>query len=282
MGNVRIVTDSTADLPRALVEQYGITVVPLRVHFGPEEYLDGVELSSEEFFQKLKTSPYHPKTSQPSPADFEAAYRRLLAESTDPIISIHISHKLSGTIQSAQMAKMSIGEPDIMLFDTLSASMGIGVHVLEAAKAARAGKSKEEIVARLEHIRSHMEIVFAVDTLEFLYKNGRIGKAQVWIGTAMNVKPILRLEEGEVVPHERLRGQNRVIPRLVELARAALPSDATPHVLIVHGDVSDRANELANALESALGVEAIESYVLGSVIGTNVGPGTLGVIVWWE
>jgi len=281
MGKVRIVTDSTSDLPPELARQYGITVVPLRVHFGPEEYLDGVEMTSQQFFEKLKSSPYHPKTSQPSPADFEAAYRRLLEESADPIVSIHISHKLSGTIQSAEMAKMALGNPDISLFDTMSASMGIGVHVLEAARAAQAGKSREEILALLERRRGNMQVIFAVDTLEFLYKNGRIGKAQVWLGTAMNIKPILKLEDGEVVPHERLRGQNRVIPRLVELVREAVPAGATAHAVVVHGDVLARAENLAAELRAGLGIADIGVFILGSVIGTNVGPGTMGVVTWW-
>ena len=186
---VKIVTDSTADLPPGLAEELNISVVPLKVHFGEEEFLDWIDLDSDNFFEKLAGSGVMPHTSQPSPADFVKIYREIAAES-DQLISVHLSAKLSGTYQSAVIAKSELKHLDIEVIDSGLASMALGIVVIEAARAAKAGLAKEDIILQLKDNMAKVKVYFAVDTLEYLQRNGRIGKAAALVGGLLNVKPL--------------------------------------------------------------------------------------------
>lgn len=209
---VAIVTDSTADIPEELIRKYDIHVVSLRVLFGEENYADGVELTSEQFYDKLRQSTVLPTTSQPSPTDFMSVYQRLLDENPDrPIVSIHLSSGMSGTYQSAMLGKSLLErEADLTVIDSKSASYGYGLMVVHAAELAEQGKSVAEISAAVEEMQQSRKLFFLVDTLEYLQKGGRIGKASAILGTLLNIKPILSIdEEGIIYAVEKVRGHKR-------------------------------------------------------------------------
>lgn len=274
---IRIVTDSTADLPRELIEELGITVVPLNVHFGDEVYKDQVEISTDEFFHKLQHGDVMPKTSQPSPGDFLEVYKELSAEG-DSIISIHISSELSGTHNSAMLAKGMLPEADINVFDTRKVSGGIGLFVIEAARAVKAGKSKEEIIAMLENMQEKVRVIFILDSLEYLEKGGRIGKASAVLGSMLSLKPILTIEEGIVHSKEKARGFKKAKKRMVEMfaeTNIATGSD----VIILYGESETEAvAEIRDALVVTGKTQDILVSRVGAVIGTYSGPGILGLV----
>jgi len=278
---VRVVTDSTADIPRSYVEELGITVVPLNVHFGDKVYLDFVELTSSNFYELLRKSPEHPRTSQPSPGDFAKVYEELSRDGS-AIVSVHLSAELSGTYQSAVMAREMLADKPIEVIDSRLASMAFGLPVIAGARAAREGRSLEEVVAVIRNAMAKMQVVFAVDTLEYLARNGRIGRAQALLGTLLSVKPLLTLEEGVVTPLEKVRGERKVIPRMVEIMGERLtPEGGAPVVSIVHADCPDRAEALRAAVEEAYHPREVIVGGLGAVIGTHVGPGTSAVL-WYQ
>lgn len=281
MGKIRIVTDSTADLPRELLEKHKIAVVPLRVHFGPESFKDHIELSASEFYEKLASSQYLPKTSQPSPADFAEAYQNL-AGPGDTVISIHLSSELSGTYQSANLARSMVRGVKVEVIDTRAASMGIGLIVLAAARAAEAGRSPNEVVAAARSIIDRLYVLFSVDTLEYLQRNGRIGRAQALLGTLLNIKPLLHLKDGIVSPLEKVRGKAKVIPRLLELARERVPVGARIHCAVIHGNCPEEGRTLLNGLKSVYEVVEESLALLGPVIATHAGPGTLGLCLYQD
>jgi len=279
VARIKIVTDSTADIPQAMARDLGLTVVPLTVFFGPESFLDGVELKPSEFYAKLVSSPHHPKTSQPSPADFAAVYNGLKSE-TDTIISIHLSSHLSGTYQSAVLAKGMVDGVDVEVVDSKGASMSFGVTVIEAARAVRAGWSKDQVLTLVDRMVRNVGVYFCVDTLEYLRRNGRIGKASALLGSLLNIKPVLTLEDGIVAPFEKLRGQNRVIPRLVELMQQKMGPEKRIRVAVVHADARDQAEKLLEAVRGGFEVDEATISDIGPVIGTHTGPGTLAVIFY--
>lgn len=278
MSRVCIVTDSGSDLAPELASDAGVHVVPLTVTFGPREFRDGVDLSPKGFYELLSQADTAsmPRTTQPSPSDFEGVYRPLV-DAGWAVVSVHMSSRLSGTFQSAALAARAAGG-EIHLVDSESASLGTGLLVLEAARLAKAGADARAIVERLEALRDRQKVFFSVDTLEYLQRNGRIGKAQAFVGGLLHVKPILTLAEGIVHPLERVRGKARVQARLVELAAEAAGSDPV-RVAVVHGNAPAEAASLVEALRAHLTVTELVTAVLGPTIGTHAGPGTLGVVV---
>ncbi|HEY8345864.1 MAG TPA: DegV family protein [Symbiobacteriaceae bacterium] len=273
---VRIVTDSTADLPAPVREAFGIEMVPLTVHFGPDSYKDGVDIDAAGFWRILRSSPHHPRTAQPSPGDFLEVYRRL-AEQGDEILSIHISGQLSGTIASAQVAAGMLPEARITLLDTRSASAGTGLVVLEAARLAREGRSAAEILPRLQEICSRMHVFFTLDTLEFLQRNGRIGKAQALLGSLLGVKPILQVDrEGVVAPLEKVRGKARVLPRTLQLMQERVPPGSRVRMAVLYAEAPDEAARWLEAAREIYQVEAPLVCPIGPIIAAHAGPGTIG------
>src|SRR5579884_740575 len=216
MQPVRIVTDSTCDLPRSICEQLGIVVVPLNVHFGETIYRDGVDITSDQFFEMLATSPELPKTSQPATALFEETYNRLAAEGS-AIVSIHLSAKLSGTFQAASMARDAIRNRCLIeVVDSRSASLGLGLIVMAAAEMAQVGASQRDIISYVRRLVPNVHVVCVVETLEYLQRGGRIGRARAFLGTLLNIRPIIKLEDGEVQPVEKVRTRSKAIDWLVE------------------------------------------------------------------
>lgn len=276
MGKVVIVTDSTADLPRSAYEELGVRFVPLNVHFGEETFFDAVTMSSDEFFDKLISSSHHPRTSQPAPGDFLNLYREL-ADQAEAIVSIHLSSRLSGTYESAILAKSMLPGNRIEVIDGRSASMGTGLIVIEAAEAARQGLPVEEVVARARRVADAIKIYFAVDTLEYLRRNGRIGRAQAMLGNLLNIKPVLTLEDGLVAPLDKVRGRSKVLPRLVEAVESAIPPGRNLAMAVLHSRALEGAEALAVEIESRYRVVRKLVGQVGPVIGVHTGPGLVGV-----
>ena len=269
---VRIVTDSTADLTQEQQQAAGITVVPLNVHFGDQVFRDHVDLTADEFFRRLKASSQLPRTSQPSVGAFEEAFKKIRAGS-DEIVSVHLSSKVSGTYNSALMAAQAVGQDAIDVVDSLSTSMALGFMALEAAKLARAGKDRTAIAERLRSLVPKARVICVVDTLTYLERGGRIGKARALLGSLLNVKPILQLKEGEVVPLGRARGRPQALSRLVEL----LGRDGkVSQLAIMHGAAHTDAEQLRDRVASSYpGLEILLTEI-GAVLGTHTGPGVIG------
>lgn len=271
---VRVVTDSTADLPPHLVESLGITVVPLNIHFGQERYRDRIDITEDEFYERLLTGSVFPTTTQPSPGAFVEVYRRL-AEETDAIISIHIAAKLSGTLNSTELARgMLEGDCRIELVDTLSVSMGEGMTVLAAARAAQAGAGLDEVLAVAQDALSRVRILVVLDTLEYLQRGGRIGRAQAFLGSLLNVKPILTVQDGEFHPVARVRTRSRAIERLYEFVRG-FPK--VEELSVVYSTGREDAEAFFQRLEDVCPPERFHLARFGPVLGTHAGPRALAV-----
>lgn len=273
---LRIVTDSTSDLPVELRREYGIEVIPLTVHFGPESFLDGVEMDADGFWAKLGSSSHHPKTAQPAPGDFLEVYKRIHAEG-DEILSIHVSGRLSGTINSAQIAAQMLPEATITLLDTKSVSMGLGMIAIEASKLAKKGQSAAEILAQLQPLCDNMNILFTLDTLEFLQKNGRIGKAQALLGGLLGIKAILQVDkEGLVAPADKVRGRSKVLARTLELMQERVPAGRKVRMTVLHTRALDEAKAWLEEAKKIYTVVETNVAEIGPVVATNTGPGTVG------
>ncbi|MFD0697153.1 DegV family protein [Paenibacillus sp. GCM10027628] len=282
MSKVRIVTDSTADIPLAVRQELNIEMVPLKIHFGSEEYLDAVTLQSDQFYEKLRTSAHFPRTSQPSPAEFLNLYHRLLEEPDTEVISIHLSSALSGTYQSALLASTMLEDSTgkVHVVDSRSASYGIGALVVAAAKAAQSGQSTDQILQLVRTMRENYYIYFLVDTLEFLQKGGRIGKASALLGSLLNIKPILSIDsEGEVAAIEKVRGHKKAIARILELLAEDLAGDSIQTLHIAHANNLEGAEQLREVIIQHFTVLHVDYITLGPVIGAHAGPGTIAAFV---
>jgi DegV family protein with EDD domain len=273
---VKIVTDSVADLPPQVVKELGITVVPLVVRFGAELYRDGIDLTAEQFFNKLVRSKFLPVTSLPSPATFAEMYDKL-AEETDEILVITLTAKLSGT---HEIAKQSVGlmkkKCRIEVIDSRLAVMGQGFIVIAAAKAAQAGAKFEEIVDIIQRNIPRVDFRAAFDTLEYLERGGRIGKAQAFLGSLLKINPIIGMKDGEVFPFGRERSRARAIDHLYNFVMSYSHID---ELAVEYAMALDEAEKLIERLDAKFPKERIYRSRVGSVIGTHTGPSLLLVTV---
>lgn len=271
---VRIVTDSTCDLPAEDIKRYAITVVPLTVFFGEEALLDGIDVTPADFYARMVAFKGLPRTSQPSVELFQDAYQSLAPDGVD-IVSIHISSRLSGTLNAASVAREVVKEDvHVDLIDSYNVSLGLGLIVLEAARAAQAGASLPEVVAAARRAMDRVSVHVVVDTLEYLQKGGRIGRARSFLGSVLKVKPIIRVEDGEVAPFERVRTRARAIERIFELA-SNMPR-AREMFVGCGGDDSD-ARALIERLRPHLPHTELRLGYLGPVVGVYTGPNALGI-----
>ena len=273
---IRIVTDSVSDLPPALAQANDITVIPCYVIIGNETYKDGVEITADRFYERLVGLSRLPTTAQPSVADFQEVYQRLLDQGHQ-IVSIHVSSKLSGTLNSAGQAKAALGDPaDIEIVDSQLASAPMALSVLSAAHWARGSSDHLEVARRVRQSLLRVHGFVLVDTLEYLQKGGRIGKAQAFVGGMLKVKPILRIRDGEVHPVERPRSLARAKTRLIEIAMELAP---IRQVNISYSTDRLQALGIRAQLAALVAPEHLIESRFGPVLGTYVGPNALGVAV---
>lgn len=276
--NVAIVTDSTCNLTDEVAKAHGITVVPLNVHFGESVFADQIEITTDEFMEKMAATTALPTTSQPSVGMFENAYQAAASEQgvTD-IVCLSISSKLSGTFQSASIAGQNLADSlNVEVVDTFSAAYGLGLQVLHAAELADQGKSAKEIAETLRNEINRYHLVFFVETLDHLRRGGRIGKAAQMVGTLLQLKPLLRVDEGMIVPFERTRTRSRAIKALVDFVAEAGPVE---ELGILYNTTPDEAQKLADTLaQYTPGKQPVLSK-LSPVIAAHIGPDVLGVAV---
>lgn len=283
MQKIGILTDSTNDLPKDFIEskKYLFTI-PLTLHFGDEQFIDGVDIGAAEFFDKIKKEDIMPTTSQPSAGRFIEKYQEM-AEKYDQIISIHISGKLSGTVKSAQLAAQDIENAEIKIIDTGSASLGLGTIVKLACKLVEEGKELDELVEIIDDYLNKSTVLFTVSNLKFLEKGGRIGKAQSFLGSILNFHPLLELKsvDGEISPNGRARGKKRVKEAIVDYCREWLQDEKYAWIGIMHGNNPERAAEIKTALEDLcqemdIELEIIEN-IISPILGAHVGPSVYGM-----
>ncbi|PRX30365.1 DegV family protein with EDD domain [Orenia metallireducens] len=279
MGKIAVVTDSTADLPSRLIEEYNINVIPLKVRLDGKEYEDGIDISREEFLDKLEESNQVPTTSQPPIGKFLDLYKAL-AKEYDQILSLHFSEKLSGTIKTAHLAANMLEDIDIKVIDSETVTVPLGVMVVEIAKAVKAGKQMNELINLIAELKESIKIYFTIDDLTYLERGGRIGKATAFIGNLFNVKPMLTIEAGEITPYKKLRGEKRLYKEFMGLAEKELEGNTGHKLVIIYGKYLDKANQLKEILTQNFEWEEIDMLQFGSVVGAHVGPTPFGMIVY--
>lgn len=287
MKQAVIVADSTADIPQNMVAEYGIHIVPMRLAFGEESFLEGVDISATEFYDKLTKSRELPTTSQTSPTQYVEVYRGLMeAYPGSPIISIHISSGMSGTYQSALLGKDMLEEElgesvDITIIDSLCATYGFGLQVVHAARMAKQGAGPSDIRSEVERIGKGRRLYFLVDTLEYLQKGGRIGKAAAILGTLLNIKPILSVDqEGVIYAVDKVRGRKKAVSRVIELFRNDFPDHQDLNIAICDAVNPDGAEEILTLMGEHFKLQEVVRTPIGAVVGTHVGPGTVAIFVW--
>lgn len=276
MTRVAIVTDSTAYIPKELVEKYAISVAPQVLVWGNETYLDGVNIQPEEFYTRLKTAKVMPTTSQASPRAFHDIYQQRLAENCE-VLAIVLSEKLSGTMASAVQAREMLPSAPIEIVDSYTTAMALGFQVLAAARAAEQGASLAECKAVAEEARQHVGVIFAVDTLEFLHRGGRIGGGARMLGTALNIKPILEVTGGRVESIEKVRTRRKSLTRVVELVQERIAGRKPVRLATLHANAAEDARILLSDINGQFDLEEAIFSEVSPVVGTHAGPGTLGI-----
>lgn len=278
--NTAIVVDSTADFPEATQRFPNWRIVSLYVRFGDESFRDYVELAPDAFYARLRTAAQTPTTSQPTPGDFLAAYEEL--SGYERILSLHIAGKLSGTIESARAAAGLLGGERVRTIDTESASAATAMLGLAIERRLARGTSDEEVDALVERFRSEAGLLFTVDTFEYLARGGRIGRARAWAGEVFHIKPILTIEEGEVVPIKRVRGNRKAFLEFASTFEAGTRDSSALRVGIAHAEAPEKAEALAEMVRRTRPSAQIELVTtLGPVVGAHAGPGTVGFF-WFE
>lgn len=272
---MKIVTDSTADIPKELVEEYDIEIVPLTVRLGDRTFRDYYDLQPAEFFQMLNETDEFPTTSQPSVEEFLNTYRKI--GKNEDILSLHISSELSATCQSASVALQQLPGWNVNIMDSRFTSVGLGIMVLEAAKAARDGADFQEVINLVERLKSQVKVYFSVDSLEHLQKGGRIGKAQAFVGAMLKIKPLLALEGGMVTPVERIRGTNKLINRMVELVKEDAGEGKIVKAGFIWGESDELVTKLIQQMSDSIKFEEVYRRSIGNVITSHAGPTAFGV-----
>ncbi|MCU4988314.1 DegV family protein [Bacillus cereus] len=275
---VKIITDSAADLPVELLQAYDIDLIPLRVYDEAEiEYLDGVTLESVTLLQKMREGAVY-RTSLPSLETFQEKFVSYAKEG-NPCIYLAFSSELSGTYQSSVVIKEEVKETyadlDLEIIDTKCASLGQGLVVLEAAKMAKDGASKEAILKRVDFLMNHMEHIFTVADLQYLVKGGRLGKVAGFIGGLLNIKPILNVEDGKLVPLEKVRGRKKVLGRIVDIMEERGKDLKAQTIALTHGDDLETAEALKALITERFGCEVFIVNTIGAAIGAHTGPGVI-------
>ncbi len=280
MSKIAIVTDSTSDLTPAQALEHNIHVRPLYVVFGDNMYKDGIDIQPDEFYAKLKAAQTLPTTSQPSPGEFIELYEALFAAGHDAIISIHLSSGLSGTAAAARQAAEAMGR-EIHVFDSHSISVGVALQAMSAARAVKEGRTLPEVLQILEKCRKNIEVIFTLNTLEYLAKGGRIGKAKGLLGSLLNIKPIIKVEDGIYVDAGKARSQKQALEQMVGLFVELARGRKVAEFAVAEGMAEDSGQHLKARLEETFGIKGIICKV-GPVVGVHTGPGTVGAALLYE
>jgi DegV family protein with EDD domain len=282
MNNIAILTDSTANLPAEWVEQYAIRIIPLKIHWGNETYLDGIDLTPEEFYMHLSNSKHLPTTTQPSIQDFLMAFNSLADEGATGIVVPLISSGISGTVASAQAAARQFTRVPVEIIDTQITSVGQVMIILASARAAEQGASLQEVRRAADEVVKRLHVFFAVDTLEYLHRGGRINGASRYLGTALDIKPILFFNsEGKIDALERVRTKRKALQRLIALAEQQA-NGGPVRVGIVHANAPQAAQGFRDKVEKRLKCKEIFTVEFSPVISVHVGPGTIGIALYAE
>ena len=280
-ANTAIVLDSTADFPEGPARFPNWRVVPLYVRFGTESFADYVELGPDEFYERLRSAAAPPTTSQPTPGDFLAVYEEL-ALRYERILSLQLSSTLSGTFASAGTAAATLGHPSVRVIDTRTVSAAIAMLALAVQRRLERGTTDEEVDALVERYRHDHGLLFTVDTLEYLAKGGRIGRASALAGSLLDVKPILTIDDGEVVPLKRVRGHARALAEFRAIFEAGSTDAPSLHVGIAHAAAPERLEAVRGLVAEARPQAVVDvATTLGAVVGTHAGPGTVGFF-WFD
>ena len=278
---VKIVGDTASGISPELAEQLDLTIVPLRVNFGTETLQDGVDISPAAFLDRLATSKLFPTTSQPPAGDFIRVFQPLRAAGHD-VLCVLLSNKLSGTVMSANAAKYQLQDEHIHIFDTLNVAAGDAILVMEAARLAQAGKSVDEIVSRLEFMRGKVQLYFVVDTLEYLAKGGRVSNAQAFIGSLLQMKPILKVENGLVEGAERIRTTSKAQARLREIVAEGIEGRSAVQVAVMYTTIKDTAQALADEIQAQYHLTVVPVHTISPAVSAHSGPRALGVAFYAE
>lgn len=278
MAPIKIVTDNTTSLPQSLVEKYDIRIVPLTIQLEDGTYREGVDLSLEEFYKKLRNSVIPPKTSQPPIGDFLRLYRELTDGGND-VLSIHFSSRLSGTFQAAQSAAQMVDKGDIRVVDSKGGSLFTGIQIIEAAKAIAQGKTMDEVIAVVQHVIDNFYAFITVQDLSFLGRSGRLSKSEAWLGNILSIKPIIVLEDGYLVPKEKVRTFQRAQNRLLQLAEEAARGHRVT-LAAVHGNVPEVFAKFKEQVLARIPCEEFYENDIGSILSCHTGPGVLAIGVY--
>ncbi|WP_096155167.1 MULTISPECIES: DegV family protein [Bacillus] len=276
---IRILADSACDLPKSYLEENDVELIPLKVLFKNDEYDDMVTIDSKQIFDAMKEGEVV-KTSQASPEHFKRVFTEI-AHNNETAIYVAFSSELSGTYQTAMLMRNDVLEEfpnlDLTIIDSKSASLGLGLIVKKAIESAKSGATKEQLLEEIQHTCTHMEHIFTVDNLDYLARGGRVSRASAFVGGLLNIKPLLHMEEGKLIPIEKIRGRKKVLRRMVELMKERGTSLDTQVIAISHGDDEETAHALKELIQQETGNHNIYIYSIGSAIGAHSGPGTIAL-----
>ncbi|MFD1360196.1 DegV family protein [Lentibacillus salinarum] len=276
---IKILADSACDLSETHYKTYDIEMTPLTVHLNDQEYKDGIDIKPKEVYDAMREGK-SPKTSQVSPQTFKTIFTSY-AETNQPLVYLAFSSELSGTYQTAKMMEQEVKETypeaELHVIDTKCASIGYGLVILRAAQLAKDGASSEEIIETAAYHANHMEHIFTVDDLEYLYRGGRVSKTAAFVGSFLKIKPILHVADGKLVPLEKIRGSKKLLNRMLEIMEARGTDFSNQTIGISHGDDLEKAEKMAAIIKEKFGTDDILIEMVGSTIGAHAGPGTLAI-----
>ncbi len=280
-NKIVILTDSSTHIPESVRKGLNISVIPVWLHWDNERFRDGVDIDLPTFYRRLKQSKTLPTSSQPSPREFIDHYRKL-AEDAAGVVSVLVSSKISGTVDSARVAREQLSKFSIKVVDSLQGSMGAGFMVLAAARAAAAGKSAKEIVAAAEGLQEKIHFFFMVDTLEYLHKGGRIGTAKRLLGTALSIKPILQFKEGLIQPLSQARTKRKALTEILQIAEHRLAGRQMTEAAVVDVDAPQEGDSFAERVRERFNPRVLHRSPVSPVVGSHIGPGALGLAFYTE
>ncbi len=281
MSKVAIVVDSTAFIPKELIQQYDLHVIPQILNWEGESYKDDIDITPDVFYTRLKTAKEMPTTSQPSAGEFFEFFTEI-AKTADAIVAVLISEYLSGTLASARAAADMMPDFPIEIVDTRSTAMGLGFMALAAAKAVHNGADYKEAAEAARALKPHMNIVFVVDTLEFLHRGGRIGGAKRLIGSMLSIKPVLHLEDGRIEPLASVRTKRKAVSHVLNLVAEDVQDKSNVHMAVMNALAPDEGKRIFDELKQRFNPVELYNTDLSPIVGAHVGPGTVGIIYYAE